>query len=107
MTIIRNAKITPKKIGQFASIWKRNEAGKTQPYTEDDDFDNMIINCKSGESSGAFTFPKSVLINQNIVSTKFKIGKMGMRVYPSWDIVKSKQAIATQKWQLEYFVKLI
>lgn len=106
MIIIQNARITPKKIGQFVSIWKRNEAGKTQPYTEDDDFDSMIINCKRGENSGVFTFPKSVLINQNIISTKIKTGKMGMRVYPSWDTATNKQAMSTQKWQLEYFIKI-
>lgn len=29
---------------------------------------------------------------------------MAIRVYPSWDNPTSKQAIATQKWQSEYFM---
>lgn len=31
---------------------------------------------------------------------------MAIRVYPSWENPTSKQAIETQKWQLEYFVEL-
>lgn len=30
---------------------------------------------------------------------------MVIRVYPAWDRPISKQAIATQKWQLGYFVE--
>nr|WP_144503386.1 MepB family protein [Bacillus pumilus] len=39
-----------------------------------------------------------------ILKTDTTKGKMAMRVYPSWDKPASKQAIETQKWQLEYFV---
>ena len=30
---------------------------------------------------------------------------MAIRVYPIWDKPTSKQAMETQKWQLEYFVE--
>lgn len=52
---------------------------------------------------GQFVFPKSVLIKKGIISTNQREGKRAFRVYPSWDIQKSKQAERTQKWQLEYF----
>ena len=52
---------------------------------------------------GQFVFPKSVLIAKGIISTTTKEGKRGFRVYPSWDVAKSKQAIKTQQWQLDYF----
>jgi len=36
----RSSKITPKKIGQFVSIWKRDSAGFTQPFV-----DSTILIC--------------------------------------------------------------
>nr|WP_314492715.1 MepB family protein [uncultured Chryseobacterium sp.] len=36
----RKAKITPKKIGQFVTLWNRNpENNKTEPFTDEDPFD--------------------------------------------------------------------
>ena len=55
---------------------------------------------------GQFVFPKEVLLKQNILKTSKTKGKMAIRVYPSWDIPTSKQAIATQKWQLPYFISI-
>ena len=51
-------------------------------------------------------FPKQVLVAKNIVSNKLKEGKRGFRVYPPWDEAKNKQAITTQKWQLNYFLSI-
>lgn len=31
---------------------------------------------------------------------------MAIKVYPSWDVLTSKQALNTQKWQLPYFVDM-
>ncbi|WP_375709842.1 MepB family protein [Priestia megaterium] len=50
-------------------------------------------------------FPKEVLLKQKILKTATTKGKMAIRVYPIWDKPTSKQAIETQKWQLEYFVE--
>ncbi len=41
--IERTAKITPKKIGQFVTCWKRNVNGITEPFKDSDDFDFFII----------------------------------------------------------------
>jgi hypothetical protein len=101
--VCRTAKITPTKVGQFVTIWKRNELGKTCPFRSDDDIDLVIINCVSDENTGHFIFPKSVLINKGTISTPTKVGKMGIRVYPIWDKADNPQAIRTQKWQLEYW----
>lgn len=78
--IQRTAKITPKKIGQFVTLWKRNENGITVPFDIKDNFD--ISDC-----------------------VKAYDGKRGFRVYPKWDIPTNKQAIETQKWQLDYFTE--
>jgi len=102
----RLAKITPKKNGQFVTFWKRNLEGITEPYREIDEFDILIVIVKSENKFGQFIFPKSVLIKHGIISTLKKEGKRGFRVYPTWDIAISKQAIKTQDWQLNYFFEL-
>lgn len=102
--IERTAKITPKKIGQFVTCWQRNANGITEPFKETDDFIFFIIKVIDKNNSGYFKFPKTALIKNGIISTEKKDGKRGFRVYPIWDHPKSKQAIKTQHWQLEYFV---
>ncbi len=101
--ISRTAKITPKKIGQFVTCWKRNTDGITEPFNIKDAIDFYIINVKSGNNLGQFVFPKSELVKRGIISTPTKDGKRGFRVYPIWDEPQSKQAQKTQKWQLKFF----
>ena len=104
--ISRSSKITPKKIGQFVTFWKRNEKGITEPYNIADQIDFYVINVKTENNFGQFVFPKSELINKGIISTERKDGKRGFRVYPKWDIAENKQAIKTQEWQLKYFYEI-
>jgi len=102
----RTAKITPTKTGQFVTIWKRNEKGETTPFDSEDVFDFYLISASKDDDKGIFIFPKKILINKGIVSNGKKVGKRGIRVYPSWDLTESKQAKATQKWQIEYFLDI-
>ncbi|MDY3318282.1 MepB family protein [Riemerella anatipestifer] len=102
----RNAKITPKKVGQFVSFWKRNGNGQIEPFDENDQIDFYVVNVRTENQFGQFVFPKSVLIKKGIISTEKKEGKRAFRVYPNWDSVKSKQAEQTQKWQLNYFYQI-
>lgn len=104
--ISRKSKITPKKIGQFVTIWKRDVNGITAPYSSTDSFDYFAISCHSDEQSGVFIFPKAILIEKGIISSIKKEGKRGIRVYPSWDKPNNKTSIKTQKWQLNYFTLL-
>lgn len=104
--ISRSSKITPKKVGQFVTFWKRNKNGETEPYSENDSFDFYVINAKSGDHFGQFVFPKSELINKGFVTSEKKDGKRGFRVYPIWDKTLNKQAEKTQKWQLNYFYEI-
>jgi hypothetical protein len=99
----RVSKITPTKAGQFVTIWKRNKQGITAPFDISDKMDLIIITSKSGNNSGQFIFPKQVLAAKGIVSQNGREGKRGIRVYPPWDIVTSKQALQTQCWQTKYF----
>jgi hypothetical protein len=99
----RVSKLTPVKAGQFVTIWKRNKEGVTEPYDISDDFEFLIIAAKSGNNLGYFIFPKYVLAQKAIVTTNEKQGKRGIRVYPPWDKVVSKQAEISQTWQTSYF----
>lgn len=102
----RQAKITAIKTGQFVTIWKRNEKGITQPYDISDDIYFYLIAVRKQNKFGLFIFPKSVLHNNKILSDKTRDGKRGIRVYPSWDRVTSKQAQKTQEWQTRYFLEI-
>lgn len=104
--ISRNAKITPKKVGQFVTFWKRNGNGIIEPFEETEQVDFYVVNVRTEKKFGQFVFPKSLLIKKEIISTAIKEGKRAFRVYPNWDIVSNKQAEKTQKWQLDYFYEI-
>jgi hypothetical protein len=102
----RVAKITPTKAGQFVTLWERVGDGPIQPYDVSDPVDFFIISTRKGSSFGQFIFPKAVLCEHDIVSSKGKGGKRAIRVYPPWDNPTSRQAQKTQRWQLDYFLEI-
>jgi len=104
--VCRSSKITPKKVGQFVTFWKRNENGIIEPLEEMDQIDFYVINVTTKHNFGQFVFPKSILIKKGIISTNKKEGKRGFRIYPNWDEPQSNQAKKTQKWQLDYFFEV-
>lgn len=102
----RVAKITPTKVGQFVTLWERIGDGPIQPYDVSDSVDFFVISTRKGSNFGQFIFPKAVLCDQDIVSKNGEGGKRAIRVYPPWDNPTSRQALKTQKWQLEYFLEI-
>lgn len=103
----RVARKTPKKIGQFVVCWEKGSDNKNQAYSYENATDLLVINTfGSNHKFGQFIFSKDILLKHNILKTETSNGKMAIRVYPSWDILTSKQAIATQRWQLPYFINL-
>ncbi|MDQ0640789.1 hypothetical protein QF042_004354 [Pedobacter sp. W3I1] len=102
----RLSKITPTKTGQFVTIWKRDEAGITAPFNDQDEFDLLIISANGADRSGQFIFPKAILAQHKIITKNGIEGKRGIRVYPPWDLVTSKQAGKTQQWQTPYFLQI-
>ncbi len=104
--LYREAKITPTKIGQFVTIWKRNTKGITKPFCVVDDIDLGVIICRNNVQFGQFVFPKAILGDKKIFTKNNIEGKRGIRVYPPWDIAINKQAIQTQAWQLDYFLEM-
>lgn len=101
----RRAKITPKKFGQFVTLWKRNANGITEPFHYSDPFDFYIIATNHDDKKGLFVFPKKVFRDHEIL-TDLRVGKRGFRIYPEWDKLDSKQAIKTQNWQIPYFIDI-
>lgn len=101
--VFRVAKITPTKMGQFVTLWKRIDNGPIMPFDLLDPIDFFIISVRSGEQLGQFIFPKNILHKKDYVSHNGHGGKRAMRVYQPWDKVESKQAKKTQAWQIQYF----
>ncbi len=95
----RQAKTTPTKAGQFVTLWKRTKDGPIAPYDINDEFDFVIIS----SINGYFSFPKSALINQNIVSAENSSGKRAFRIYLPHETNLNKQATKSQNWQKKYY----
>jgi hypothetical protein len=102
----RHAKITPNKLGQFVTIWKRVGKNPIQPYDSSDNVELLLVTVKYKENYGCFVFPKSELCRQGVFSMNGKGGKRAIRVYPPWDKPQSKQAQKTQNWQLAFFAEI-
>jgi hypothetical protein len=65
--VARIAKITPKKIGQFVTIWQRNQSGITEPFQESNQLDFIFIFAKQEKQFGVFVFPTNVLLEKGII----------------------------------------
>lgn len=100
----RAAKITPTKIGQFVTVWKRIGKGPIQPFDASDAPDFYVVNTRCGQHFGQFVFPKAALRAHGVLSVNGIGGKRALRVYPPWDTPNSQQANKTQAWQLPYFL---
>ena len=104
--IFRVAKITPTKVGQFVTFWKRIGKGPIMPYDFTDTFDFFVISVRNKDRFGQFVFPKQVLYKKDIISKNGIGGKRAIRVYPAWDRTDNPQAKKTQEWQLQYFFEV-
>jgi hypothetical protein len=104
--LFRAAKITPSKIGQFVTLWKRSSKGITGPFGDGCGYDLVIISVQKDKHFGQFVFSKSAMIEHGIFSSVKAGGKRGFRVYPSWDHTASTQATLTQNWQSAYFITI-
>ncbi|MEU5145772.1 MepB family protein [Streptomyces yangpuensis] len=102
----RVARTTPTKAGQFVTVWKRSAGGPIRPFDAADPVDLFVISTCEGDRFGQFVFPREVLRERNIVSTNGVGGKRAFRVYPPWVTTTSRQAAATQAWQVEHFLRL-
>lgn len=99
----RLAKKTPKKNGYFVVFWEKNESNTNQAYAYETSPSFIFIIVRDKYQSGYFKFPKEVLLNQGVLRSEEKAGKMGIRVYPTWEKELNSSAQKTQKWQAPYF----
>ncbi|MEU8823664.1 MepB family protein [Streptomyces sp. NPDC048636] len=102
----RVAKTTPTKTGQFVTVWQRSERGPIRPFDVADAVDLFVISSHEGDRFGQFVFSCEALRARGIVSADGAGGKRGFRVYPPWAATTSRQARATQAWQLESFLDI-
>jgi hypothetical protein len=102
----RVGKITPTKIGQFVTLWKRVGSGPILPYDMADPFDLFVVSVRDGERSGQFVFSKRLLCQKGVISKEGKGGKRAIRVYPPWNKTDNRQAKNTQSWQLTCFFEI-
>ncbi len=102
----RLAKSTPVKKGYFVVFWKKNDLNKNQPYPYVESPDKIIISIIDNKYIDQFIFPKEILLEKNILSSSNTKGKMGIRVYPTWEKDLNNSAAKTQKWQSKYFLNL-
>ncbi|MCB9228313.1 MAG: MepB family protein [Deltaproteobacteria bacterium] len=103
--LFREGKVTPKKKGLFVTLWKRDAEGNTCPFDSSDPYDYVIINVHNVKRSGAFIFPKDVLVKNRIFSHQDITGKRAFRLYPPWENELNQQATKSQEWQIRYFVE--
>lgn len=102
----RKGKITPTKVGQFITLWKRIGKNPIQPYDSRDDVDLLVVTVETKNRCGQFIFPKSALVKHGVFSVNGKGGKRALRVYSPWDKVESRQAQKTQNWQSDFFIEI-
>lgn len=102
----RVAKITATKVGQFVTLWKRDQHGITVPYDLNDQVDLFVISVRDVNNFGQFVFHKNILHKHGYVSSQNIGGKRAMRVYPPWVVVNNPQAIKTQAWQLAHYFEI-
>lgn len=99
----RRSKITPKKCGQFVTVWKRDKNGQSAPFEDSENLDVLVIISCQDLLMGQFIFPKSILVEKGIITSNKNPGKRGFRVYPPWTKPTNKAAQSTQNWQKDYF----
>ena len=105
--LFRQAKHTPKKIGQFVTLWKRPAPDKEiAPFSINDDIDRVIVFADEDDRFGVFVFTKAILAKRDIFAAKPDGGKRAFRVYAPWTIPVAAQAKRSKKWQCTNFIEL-
>ena len=105
--LYRHAKDTPKKIGQFVTLWKRPMSfSEIAPFDIDDGIDHVIIFADGCGRFGVFVFQAKLLAKKDIFSEHSKGGRRAFRVYAPWTEPAAVQARQSKTWQCSYFVEL-
>ena len=101
----RVARITPTKLGQFVTIWKRETPDvEIAPLDAADGVDFVIVSVADAGQRGQFVFDRQSLVDRGVISVNGKGGKRAVRVYPPWSKPIAKAAQRTQQWQTRHFL---
>jgi hypothetical protein len=101
----RVAKTTPKKLGQFVTLWKRIKPGaEIAPLDAIDGVNFVVVSASDSNKRGQFVFNQKLLITKGILSLHGEGGKRAFRVYPPWVELEAKEALRTQQWQHSCFL---
>lgn len=101
----RVANTTPTKLGQFVTLWKRPSAlDEIAPIDFHDDVEFILVSVFDHQHRGLLVFSKHLLAQKGVMSVQGKGGKRAIRVYAPWVKPVVKQAILTQRWQVQCFV---
>ena len=105
--LYRQAKHTPKKIGQFVTLWKRpTPSSEIAPFDRTDGIDQVFIFADEHTRLGVFIFNPQLLVQKDIFSEKSEGGKRAFRVYAPWTVPEAAQAKRSKTWQCAHFVEL-
>ena len=99
----RSAKTTPAKAGLFVTLWKRDGAGVTRPYTAEDGVDEFWVAARTAHGYGYFAFPAAALTDAGVLASDQKPGKRGFRLYTPWDRDLNPGASKAWAWQRKHF----
>ncbi|MFK4791493.1 MepB family protein [Microbacterium sp. ZW T5_56] len=99
---IRTARNTPTKPGAFVAFWRRDSAGRTAPFPQDDAAAGLLVFVEQNDRRGVFRFTRSHLADLGITAGP---GKRGFRVYPTWCVGLNATARATQHAQSPAFTE--
>lgn len=105
--LFRQSKHTPKKIGQFVTLWKRpTPDSEIAPFDRDDGIDRVIIFADEQSRFGVFVFKPQLLIKKDIFSEQSEGGKRAFRLYAPWIVPVAAQAKRSKIWQCAHFIEL-
>lgn len=105
--VYRQAKHTPKKVGQFVTVWKRpTPSADIAPFDREDGIERVFVFADEQARFGVFVFPVQQLLEQAIFSERSEGGKRAFRVYAPWTEPEAAQARRSKKWQCRHFVEL-
>ena len=103
--VFRVAKVTPTKVGQFVTLWKRPcPGGEIAPLDSEDDIDFVVVHVSTEGRCGQFVFDRETLLSRGVFAINGRGGKRAFRVYPPWSQPVARQAVQSQRWQTECFV---
>ena len=101
----RAAKITPTKVGQFVTVWKRSGGGPIRPLTPRTASTSSSSAFATGSTSDSSSSRERSSANGTSCRGTVRAGN-GRSAYPPWVTTTNRRARSTQAWQVNYFLQI-